>query len=57
VNAKGIKLSNESSQAFFKSIGSIPTEVKFQENYELCYSGRWEHGARLDTYEFYVNEN
>ena len=28
-NAKGIKLSNESPKAFFKSIGSIPTEVKF----------------------------
>jgi hypothetical protein len=29
-NAKGI-LSNERPQVFFKSIGSIPTEVKFQE--------------------------
>jgi hypothetical protein len=25
VRTKGIKLSNESAQAFFKSIGSIPT--------------------------------
>jgi hypothetical protein len=42
-NAKGIKLSNES--VFFKSIGSIPKEVKFQENlsYAIQVDGSMAH--------------
>jgi ketosteroid isomerase-like protein len=56
-NAKGTKLSNESSQAFFKSIGSIPTEVKFQEkilSYAIQVDGSMAHA--WTPYEFYVND-
>ncbi|MFV8356922.1 nuclear transport factor 2 family protein [Flavobacterium sp. XS1P32] len=56
-NAKGIKLSNESPKAFFKSIGSIPIEVKFQEkilSYAIQVDGSMAHA--WTPYEFYVNE-
>ena len=55
-NAKGIKLSNESAQAFFKSIGSISKEVKFQEkilSYAIQVDGSMAHA--WTPYEFYVN--
>jgi ketosteroid isomerase-like protein len=55
-NAKGTKLSNENPQAFFKSIGSIPAEVKFQEkiiSYSIQVDGSMAHAWTL--YEFYVN--
>ena len=55
-NAKGTKLSNESPQAFFKSIASIPTEVKFQEkilSYAIQVDGSMAHA--WTPYEFYVN--
>ncbi|MFV8353791.1 nuclear transport factor 2 family protein [Flavobacterium sp. XS2P14] len=55
-NAKGIKLSNESAQAFFKSIGSISKEVKFQEkilSYAIQIDGSMAHA--WTPYEFYVN--
>ena len=55
-NAKGIKLSNESPQAFFKSIGSISKEVKFQEkilSYAIQTDGSMAHA--WTPYEFYVN--
>ncbi|CAM4126465.1 hypothetical protein FLSI110296_15130 [Flavobacterium sinopsychrotolerans] len=32
-NIKGAKLSNEKPTAFFKSIASIPAELKFHEKY------------------------
>ena len=55
-NAKGTKLSNESPQAFFKSIGSISKEVKFQEkilSYAIQIDGSMAHA--WTPYEFYVN--
>ena len=55
-NAKGTKLSNEKSQAFFKSIGSIPAEVKFQEkimSYSIQVDGSMAHV--WTPYEFYTN--
>jgi ketosteroid isomerase-like protein len=55
-NAKGTKLSNENPQAFFKSIGSIPAEVKFQEkiiSYSIQVDGSMAHA--WTPYEFYVN--
>jgi ketosteroid isomerase-like protein len=55
-NAKGTKLSNENPQAFFKSIGSIPAEVKFQEkiiSYSIQEDGSMAHA--WTPYEFYVN--
>ncbi|MGZ9736760.1 nuclear transport factor 2 family protein [Flavobacterium sp. GNP002] len=56
-NAKGTKLSNESPQAFFKSISSIPAEVKFQEknlSYAIQVDGSMAHA--WTPYEFYVND-
>jgi ketosteroid isomerase-like protein len=55
-NAKETKLSNENPQAFFKSIGSIPAEVKFQEkiiSYSIQVDGSMAHA--WTPYEFYVN--
>ena len=55
-NAKGTKLSNDSPQVFFKSIASIPTEVKFQEkilSYSIQVDGSMAHA--WTPYEFYVN--
>ena len=55
-NAKGTKLSNENPQAFFKSIVSIPAEVKFQEkilSYSIQVDGSMAHA--WTPYEFYVN--
>jgi ketosteroid isomerase-like protein len=55
-NAKGTKLSNEKSQAFFKSIASIPAELKFQEkilSYAIQVDGSMAHA--WTPYEFYLN--
>ena len=55
-HAKGTKLLNESPQAFFKSIASIPSEVKFQEktlSYSIQFDGSMAHA--WTPYEFYMN--
>lgn len=55
-NAKGTRLTNEKLQAFFKSIASIPPEVKFQEkilNYSIQIDGSMAHV--WTPYEFYVD--
>jgi ketosteroid isomerase-like protein len=55
-NAKGTKLSNEKPEAFFKSIASIPAELKFQEkilSYSIQLDGSMAHA--WTPYEFYVN--
>ncbi|MFV8370732.1 nuclear transport factor 2 family protein [Flavobacterium sp. LB2R40] len=55
-NAKGITLSNEKPQVFFKSIASIPVEIKFQEkilSYSIQVDGSMAHA--WTPYEFYVN--
>ncbi|MFV8336943.1 nuclear transport factor 2 family protein [Flavobacterium sp. RSP29] len=55
-NAKGTKLSNEKPQAFFKSIASIPAELKFQEkilSYSIQVDGSMAHA--WTPYEFYLN--
>jgi ketosteroid isomerase-like protein len=55
-NAKGTKLSNEKTQAFFKSIASIPTELKFQErimSFSIQVDGSMAHA--WTPYEFYLN--
>ncbi|MDI1304566.1 MAG: nuclear transport factor 2 family protein [bacterium] len=55
-NAKGTKLSNEKTQAFFKSIASIPAELKFQEkimSFSIQVDGSMAHA--WTPYEFYLN--
>ena len=55
-NAKGTKLSNEKPQVFFKSIASIPAELKFQEkilSYSIQVDGSMAHA--WTPYEFYLN--
>lgn len=55
-NVKGNKLSNEKPLLFFKSIASIPAEVKFQEkilSYSIQVDGSMAHA--WTPYEFYVN--
>jgi ketosteroid isomerase-like protein len=55
-NTKGTKLSNEKPQAFFKSIASIPAELKFQEkilSYAIQVDGSMAHA--WTPYEFYLN--
>lgn len=55
-NAKGTKLSNEKPQVFFKSIASIPAELKFQEkilSYSIQVDGSMAHA--WTPYEFYMN--
>lgn len=55
-NTKGTKLSNERPQAFFKSIASIPAELKFQEkilSYAIQVDGSMAHA--WTPYEFYLN--
>lgn len=55
-NAKGTKLSHEKPEAFFKSIASIPAELKFQEkilSYSIQVDGSMAHA--WTPYEFYVN--
>ena len=55
-NAKGTKLFNEKPEVFFKSIASIPGEVKFQEkilSYSIQVDGSMAHA--WTPYEFYMN--
>ncbi|MDI6050047.1 nuclear transport factor 2 family protein [Flavobacterium sp. XS2P24] len=55
-NAKGTKLSNEKPQVFFKSIASIPAELKFQEkilSYSIQVDGSMAYA--WTPYEFYMN--
>ena len=55
-NIKGAKLSNEKPAAFFKSIASIPAELKFQEkilSYSIQVDGSMAHA--WTPYEFYMN--
>jgi ketosteroid isomerase-like protein len=55
-NIKGAKLSNEKPAAFFKSIASIPAELKFQEkilSYSIQVDGSMAHA--WTPYEFFVN--
>ncbi|MFV8373161.1 nuclear transport factor 2 family protein [Flavobacterium sp. LB2P74] len=55
-NVKGTKLSSENPQAFFKSIGSIPAELQFQEkilSYSIQVDGSMAHA--WTPYEFYLN--
>ena len=55
-NTKGTKLSNEKPEVFYKSIASIPAELKFQEkilSYSIQVDGSMAHV--WTPYEFYVN--
>lgn len=54
---KGNKLSDESAKEFYKSIASIPVNLKFQEkilNYNIQVDGTMAHV--WTPYEFYVND-
>lgn len=54
---KGNKLSNETAKEFYKSIASIPSNVKFQEkilSYTIQIDGPMAHVWA--PYEFYLNE-
>lgn len=54
---KGNKLSNESSKEFYKSIASIPSDMKFQEkilSYNIQIDGTMAHA--WTPYEFYIND-
>ena len=56
-NSKGTKLSNENPKVFFKSIASIPAEVKFHEkilSYSIQIDGPMAHA--WTPYEFYINK-
>lgn len=53
----GAKLSNEIASAFYKSIASIPNEMKFQEkllSFSIQIDGSMAHA--WTPYEFYINE-
>jgi hypothetical protein len=53
----GAKLSNEIAAAFYKSIASIPNEMKFQEkilSFSIQIDGAMAHA--WTPYEFYINE-
>ncbi|WP_239455571.1 nuclear transport factor 2 family protein [Flavobacterium ginsenosidimutans] len=55
--AKGNKLSNESAKEFYKSIASIPSNMKFQEkilSYNIQIDGTMAHVWA--PYEFYIND-
>ena len=54
---KGNKLSDEKANAFYKSIASIPVNMKFQEkilSYNIQIDGAMAHVWA--PYEFYLNE-
>lgn len=54
---KGNKLSNEKSNEFYKSIASIPVNMKFEEkilNYNIQIDGTMAHVWA--PYEFYLND-
>jgi hypothetical protein len=55
-NTKGNKLSDEKPAAFYKSIASIPADIKFEErilSYNIQVDGSMAHV--WTPYEFYVN--
>ncbi|PBI84967.1 putative lumazine-binding protein [Flavobacterium sp. ACN2] len=55
--AKGNKLSDESAKEFYKSIASIPSNMKFQEkilSYTIQIDGTMAHVWA--PYEFYLND-
>ena len=55
--AKGNRLSNESAKEFYKSIASIPSNIKFQEkilSYNIQIDGTMAHV--WTPYEFYIND-
>ncbi|MFC4479913.1 hypothetical protein [Flavobacterium chungangensis] len=54
---KGNKLSDESAKEFYKSIASIPSNMKFQEkilSYTIQIDGTMAHV--WTPYEFYLND-
>ncbi|KRB53476.1 nuclear transport factor 2 family protein [Flavobacterium sp. Root186] len=56
-SVKGNKLSNESANEFYKSIGMIPSSMKFQEkilSYNIQIDGTMAHVWA--PYEFYLND-
>ena len=56
-NFKGNKLSNESAKEFYKSVMSIPSNMKFQEkilSYNIQIDGALAHVWA--PYEFYIND-
>ncbi|MGE8343749.1 MAG: nuclear transport factor 2 family protein [Flavobacterium sp.] len=56
-NVKGNKLSDESAKEFYKSIASIPSNMKFQEkilSYNIQIDGTMAHV--WTPYEFYLND-
>ncbi|KRD57561.1 3-methyl-2-oxobutanoate hydroxymethyltransferase [Flavobacterium sp. Root935] len=56
-SSKGNKLSDESTKEFYKSIASIPLNMKFQEkilNYNIQIDGTMAHVWA--SYEFYIND-
>lgn len=55
-NAKGSKLSDESTKEFYNSIATIPNDFKFEEkilNYSIQVDGTMAHV--WTPYEFYIN--
>jgi len=56
-SSKGNKLSDESTKEFYKSIASIPLNIKFQEkilSYNIQIDGTMAHVWA--PYEFYIND-
>jgi len=56
-SSKGNKLSDETSKEFYKSIASIPLNIKFQEkilSYNIQIDGTMAHV--WGPYEFYIND-
>lgn len=56
-NAKGVKLSDQTSKEFYKSIATIPMDIKFQEkilSYSIQIDGAMAHA--WTPYEFYIND-
>ncbi len=54
---KGNKLNNENSKDFYKSLTSIPSNIKFQEkilSYSIQIDGAMAHA--WTPYEFYMND-
>ncbi|MCP2024862.1 hypothetical protein L1276_000002 [Flavobacterium sp. HSC-32F16] len=55
--SKGNKLSDETAKEFYKTIASIPSNIKFQENilsYNIQIDGSMAHVWA--PYEFYIND-
>jgi len=55
-NAKGAKLTDETSKEFYKSIAIIPSDLKVEEkilNYSIQVDGTMAHA--WTPYEFYIN--